>query len=306
MTRPGIYYVYALMREDGQTPFYIGKGCGKRIDVHESQAMRDNSHKGRILQKIIKQGLPVTKIKLVEGLLDEQAKQIECDLIQLIGRWPIGPLANLTRGGDGVANLSEASRAQKSLRNVLSWQDPKVREARALGIKKAKMKAGIVWRYPKPPKPPGPSKEETRQKRSASMKARWAVPEQREKGREASRKFQASPEYRQRRSKIAKTIWSNPEWKEKVLADRNATRKPVTPEQAQLGAARLNSPEAREKRRITNAIPEINAKRVAAQKSAFSTPEAKARRSEVSKKMWAAKKAQNTLPSASVKPSQPL
>lgn len=61
---------------------------------------------------MLDKGSVVPKLKLLEGLSDEHAKQIERDLIRLIGRFPKGPLVNLTDGGDGVANLSAESRSR--------------------------------------------------------------------------------------------------------------------------------------------------------------------------------------------------
>jgi hypothetical protein len=135
MTDHQDYYVYALFRPDGTTPFYIGKGRGQRIFIHERDAAKDTSHKGRILQAMIAAGIAVPKAKLLEGLNDTTAKEVERALIQLIGRWPIGPLANLTAGGDGVERLSQESRAKKSEANVRSWKNPEVRAARSNGMK---------------------------------------------------------------------------------------------------------------------------------------------------------------------------
>ncbi len=145
MTNPAVhrcdFYVYALFREDGITPFYIGKGRGRRIVIHERDAPRMTSHKDRIIQNMFKAGITsIPKVKLLENLADPIAKQIEMDLIQLIGRWPTGSLANLTKGGDGVADLSEESRAKKTARNLASWANPIVRAKRIAGRRAAEAK----------------------------------------------------------------------------------------------------------------------------------------------------------------------
>jgi hypothetical protein len=233
MTIPPIprrdFYVYALFRTDGQTPFYIGKGRGNRINIHEKNAHRETSHKDRIIQGMHARGEIVGKRFLVDGLTDPEAKQIESILIQLIGRWPAGPLANLTSGGDGVANLAPESRAKKSAANVASWQNPDVREARSLGMKSvwtpekraahsAKKLASITpetrlkmslarsayWKN----RERIPQSEESRAKKSRAMIEAWTDPNIREKRSEASKKHQNRPEYKAKRSVLAKAAWA--------------------------------------------------------------------------------------------------
>lgn len=271
MTIPPIprrdFYVYALFREDGITPFYIGKGRGTRVHIHEKDARRwDTSHKARVIQKMWACGITeIPKVVLAEGLLDVDAKLIECDLIQLIGRWPLGPLTNLTSGGDGVADLSPVSRARKSAANIASWADPAVREKRSAGMK-------AVWT------------PEKRAQHSAQKKAAQTP--------EFIAKLVAAQAKRVRPPKPAPDM-------EKLLAERAmrcdagiAARKAywaANPRSAELVrrlVARITSPECMAKSHATNRLPDIRAKRIAAQKAAFSTPEAKARRSAAQKERW--------------------
>jgi len=85
-----IYYVYAYLRED-QTPYYIGKGKGYR-------AYDKSDH--------IKHGiqLPPTRSRIIilqEKLTNEQAMDLETDLIKKYGRKDLGTgiLYNKTDGG---------------------------------------------------------------------------------------------------------------------------------------------------------------------------------------------------------------
>ena len=83
------YYTYAYLRED-DTPYYIGKGTGKRA--------WDKNHRVN---------LPTdpSRIQIIkEGLTDEEAKSLEIELIAKYGRKDLGTgiLQNQTDGGDGT------------------------------------------------------------------------------------------------------------------------------------------------------------------------------------------------------------
>ena len=85
------YYTYAYLRENG-TPYYIGKGIGKR-----AWSKRHNVH------------LPTdpARIQIMQdGLTNNEAKVLEIELIARYGRKDLGTgiLRNQTSGGDG-ANL---------------------------------------------------------------------------------------------------------------------------------------------------------------------------------------------------------
>lgn len=265
------FYVYALFREDGEAPFYIGKGRGARMFVHERSAHRFTSHKDRIIQMMAANGIvSIPKVKLAEGLTDDDAKQIECDLIQLIGRWPLGPLTNLTRGGDGVADLSPESKAVKAEKNRKAWEDP-----------------------------------ERRKRRLAAMAAAW-TPEMRTAHLDKIRKMRTfplpkpkppkidrqSPEHKAKRSRAALAMWADPVKRSALQAKKRAFWNSLSADEIAKRTVGLKASQALAHRNshLTNLRPEIREKRIAAQKAALSTPEAKARRSEASKRMWAAKR----------------
>jgi hypothetical protein len=118
-----IFYVYALYRENGE-PFYIGKGVRDRWLHHEKQAQRGRSYKDNLIISMREKGTPITKKKLATNLTHRQACKIEISLIKKFGRYPHGPLTNVTRGGDG--STPGESRPDLSIalkKRAFTWAD---------------------------------------------------------------------------------------------------------------------------------------------------------------------------------------
>jgi hypothetical protein len=99
------YYTYAYLREDG-TPYYIGKGKGKRI--HSKQ-------------KITKP--PKDKSKIIflkQNLTEEESFKHEIYMIGVFGRKDLGTgiLRNRTNGGDGASGAIRSLEFKENLRNL--------------------------------------------------------------------------------------------------------------------------------------------------------------------------------------------
>jgi hypothetical protein len=99
------YYTYAYLREDG-TPYYIGKGRGKRIY-------------SKINRKV---GVP-TKTKILflkQNLTEEEAFLHEEYMIAVLGRKDLGTgiLRNLTDGGEGASGAVRTEKFKENLRRI--------------------------------------------------------------------------------------------------------------------------------------------------------------------------------------------
>ena len=98
------YYTYAYLRED-KTPYYIGKGTGKRIYSTNRKGLKPPKDKSRI-------------IYLKQNLTEEEAFRHEIYMIDVFGRKDLGTgiLHNRTDGGDGTSGSlrSDESRRKKS------------------------------------------------------------------------------------------------------------------------------------------------------------------------------------------------
>ena len=104
MVNPNRFYTYAYLRED-RTPYYIGKGTGKRIFEKRKRCCRPAKDKSRI-------------IFLKQNITEEEAFKHEIYMIAVFGRKDLGTgiLHNRTDGGDGSSGtvVSEETRRKKS------------------------------------------------------------------------------------------------------------------------------------------------------------------------------------------------
>ncbi len=106
------YYVYLLSDPRIDKVFYIGKGCGNRINHHllgALEASTKETNKIRTIREIQSAGLKVGLTILRHGLTEKEAFEIESSMIDFIG---IENLTNLVLGHDSF------SRGKMTLKNI--------------------------------------------------------------------------------------------------------------------------------------------------------------------------------------------
>jgi len=167
---PSGYYIYAYLRDDG-TPYYIGKGKGRRAWIQHS-----NKGKGAHTPK------DNSKIYICEsGLTEVGAFALERRYITWWGRKDLstGILVNMSDGGQGTSGVrkivSEETKQKISLANTGRVQsaEERVRRSNSLkGIKpsaESNAKRGAKARG----RVLGPQTEERRAKTSLIIKEWW-------------------------------------------------------------------------------------------------------------------------------------
>lgn len=116
------YYVYQLRLENSKLPFYIGKGCGNRRNVHLMQcSLKRPSHKNHTILKAMRDGVRVVVEIIHQNLTNAEAVELEMSEIRNRGRMDNGTgyLTNHTDGGDGTPGhiKSEDHRRKISMAN---------------------------------------------------------------------------------------------------------------------------------------------------------------------------------------------
>ena len=113
-------YVYTLTDPRNGTPFYVGKGHGKRCEFHLDEAKYYTDRKSKKLNKIRKLmsfGLKPIITKVEENVSDADAIDFECLLIAEMRNIGI-PLTNMTDGGDGAKGYKHTEEHKQMMRKL--------------------------------------------------------------------------------------------------------------------------------------------------------------------------------------------
>jgi hypothetical protein len=100
------YYVYLLF-DWLDVPRYVGKGKDNRWLKHEKTSDTINLRKQEFIDMTIAVLGEVPKVKVWENLTEKTALRLERTLIHVIGRFPNGPLTNMTILGGATAESAK-------------------------------------------------------------------------------------------------------------------------------------------------------------------------------------------------------
>jgi hypothetical protein len=235
------FYVYVIFRLYG-SPCYVGKGQKARWLQHAN-----GSHNKRLAAIYAAAGgdLPIVKIR--ENLTNAEACAVEMAMIGVLGRGSLGPLVNLTDGGDGCRGHSPSAetRIKKRISGIkrgvsLAFREGGRRYARnrppewhekqrashlgkkATPITRYRMSVGQLARRGKTQADAVPKRRKTKAELSEAQRKRNAgnkygignkkTPEGQARSNAgvsaANRLRVPTKEYRELRRKIAKRLWA--------------------------------------------------------------------------------------------------
>jgi len=181
-----MFYTYAYLRED-KTPYYIGKGSGKRVFV---------PHKGRNGKIVISVPSKERILILKENLTEEEAFKHEVYMINVLGRKDnnTGILRNQSNGGEGSSGHVKSEEWKK-------MQSERMKKNNAMHNPECLEKMRKKQTGKK-------QSEETISKRVSKTKGRKQSDEERQKRSEARKGIKFSEEHLENLRKAQQRRWT--------------------------------------------------------------------------------------------------
>ena len=162
------FYIYRYIRLDSNTPFYIGKGLGKRY--------RERTSGRNIYFKRIVKTIPYRVDIIVSNLSEDQAFKKEIEFIKLYRSFGLCE-ANFTNGGEGSSGrkMSEhtKSKLKEANKNRVLTDETRTRMSKSQTGRIGPNKGKTPWNKGKP------QTEETKAKLSASHMGKFVSDETR-------------------------------------------------------------------------------------------------------------------------------
>ncbi len=226
------FYVYLYLRED-ETPYYVGKGQGRRAFKNSGRRMKKPSDETKIILHS-------------ENLTENEAFALEKELIKKYGRKDndTGILRNLTDGGEGrsgskwslESKKNQSERQKKCMTSEYKENHsrimkeitsrPEYKDKMSKAMKNVRSKSEVNAKIAKTMSTP-----EYKDKQSKIMKEVLNRPEVKAKISEKNLKTKGTPEFKEKQSKKIKELWSRPEYiamqteaREKYWAKRKAEK----------------------------------------------------------------------------------
>lgn len=145
------YYVYRYFDPSRNEYFYVGKGTGPRAGHHKYR--KDKHPMTHRLQYLKRLGIEPLIDYIVKDVDEEFALFVEQEAIAKYGRRDLGlgPLLNLTDGGDGCTGFKHTTETKEQIRitlkKTLSNQPPRIASAesieKGLATRAARALAGL-------------------------------------------------------------------------------------------------------------------------------------------------------------------
>lgn len=178
-----IWYVYRHIRFDKNEPFYIG--IGKERNFKRAYSRHDRNYHWNNIVKNTQYEVEI----LFENLTSEEAAKKETEFIKLHGREDLGlgPLCNLTDGGDGSTHYRHTPEARERIRQAAKNISQETRDKMSRTRKGKPAKLSVEGRERLILAATNLS-DETRQKRSKALKGRTFSEETRKRMSESAKK----------------------------------------------------------------------------------------------------------------------